>query len=195
MSSSLQRLLQQLDPSQTFEPLERRADAAVNSFRVRSAVIDSWPRFQEFMTDFWLHVHCQILGARQDAGYSRSFVCDLAMKTLSDIYGSPSGFKTAFEMTRTGNEGGLYKVLKDVARHLADEQARREISAKVGAYWYGHSVDELLAASTEYLREFGRYLPSELTEGSAARIRANFNKVLERHPALIRRIRHATRSR
>jgi len=55
------------------------------------------------------------------------------------------------------------------------------------------SVEEQLAASTEYLQKYGHLLPSELTEGSAARIRANLPKVLEEHPHLIQRLRQVGR--
>ncbi|MBC8218657.1 MAG: hypothetical protein H8E73_09345, partial [Planctomycetes bacterium] len=54
-------------------------------------------------------------------------------------------------------------------------------------------VEQKFNVSSEYITKYGRFLPSELTEGSAARIRANFPKVLEKHPRLIQRIRLAVR--
>ncbi len=194
MPTSLQRLLSQLDPDETLDPIDRRADAAINSFRVRSATIESWSRFEELMADFWLHVFCGILGARKDAEYPKDYVRGRALQVLGELYGV-NGPKAAFEYARTGNEGGLYRVLKDVARHVADELARNQIATRVCSYWDGLTADEKIAASSEYLREFGRFLPSELTEEGAIRIRANFWRVLERHPALVRRMRRATRSK
>jgi hypothetical protein len=107
-------------------------------------------------------------------------------------YGT-NGEKAAFEMVRTGSEGGLYAVLKAVARRMINEYAGNEISARISYFWENLSVDEQIEATEEYLGKYGHLLPSELTEGSAARIRANFIKVLEEHPNLIKRMRDVAR--
>ena len=52
-------------------------------------------------------------------------------------------------------------------------------------YWNGLSLPEKLAAPDEYLREFAHLLPEELVDGSAARVRADFPKVLEEHVRLV----------
>jgi hypothetical protein len=44
-----------------------------------------------------------------------------------------------------------------------------------------------LDACSEYLSKYGSLLPPEMTEASAARIRADFRKVLERHPWLLKK--------
>lgn len=59
-------------------------------------------------------------------------------------------------------------------------------------YWNRLSVQEQLAAPLEYLPKYRDLLPWELTEGSAARIRGGFVKVLEQHPHLIRDLRRAS---
>ena len=96
-------------------------------------------------------------------------------------------------MARTGNEGGLYRVLKAMAMRVAEDYAQNEIFAKISAYWRSLSVDEKFDASTEYIAKFSHLLPSELTEGSSARIRANFTNFLEKHPYLIQQIRRVGR--
>lgn len=105
----------------------------------------------------------------------------------------PSGEKAAFEMTRTGNEGGLSRVLKAVAKSISKQLAKTEISARVSCHLDRLSIRQRLAASAEYLEKYGHLLPAELTEGSAARIHANFHKVLAEHPHLMRRMREIGR--
>jgi hypothetical protein len=63
----------------------------------------------------------------------------------------------------------------------------------VGAYLQRLSAREQLDAGSEYLAKYGALLPSELTEASAARIRADFHKVLERHPWLLQQIHNVGR--
>ena len=112
---------------------------------------------------------------------------------LMRAYGS-NGEKAAFEMARTGNDGGLYAVLKKMANSMAEQYIENEVSAKVSFYWNGLTVDEMLKAADEYLSKYGHLLPSELTEGSAGRIRANMPKVLQEHPRLLQRLGRIGRS-
>ena len=49
--------------------------------------------------------------------------------------------------------------------------------------------DEKFEVMGEYISKHGHLLPSELTEGSAVRIKMNFIKVLEEHPRLIKKLR------
>jgi len=88
-----------------------------------------------------------------------------------------------------GNEGGLYAALKAVAMRMAEDYAQNWISSQVSTYLENLSTDEKLDASTEYIAKFSHLLPSELTEKSAARIRANLPKFLEKHPHLIKQTR------
>ena len=101
-----------------------------------------------------------------------------------------NGEKAAFEMVRTGTEGGLYRVLKAVAGRIIADCAENKIAARISNFWETLSIDERLAVSQEYLDKYGHLLPSELTSGSAARVRANFLQVLQEHPNTVKRLRN-----
>jgi hypothetical protein len=111
---------------------------------------------------------------------------------LRNIYG-PGGEKVAFEKARTGNEGGLYAVLKALALTMGEHYAENEIRARIDQYWNQLTADEKLAAAGEYVGRYGHLLPSEMTEGSAGRILASFPRVLEMHPNLLQKIRRVGR--
>jgi len=192
MSTDLERLLRELDPDRTIEPTFRRADEAVNSFRVDRAQIIEWNRFRDCMVRFVAHVEFHVLRLRRPVRSPIDFEWDRATAILVKIYGH-NGEKAAFEMARTGNEGGLYGVLKAVAMRLAEDISKNEIASRVSAFWQNHTPAEVLAASQEYLNKYGHLLSSELTEGSAGRLRANFLKVLENHPEFIQRLRRVGR--
>jgi len=93
----------------------------------------------------------------------------------------------------TGNEGGLYAVVTAVAKHEARQYATSEIAVKVAHYRRSLSDEEKDAAPWEYVQKYGHLLPSELTDGRALRIRANFPEVLQRHPHMIRRLQRVGR--
>ncbi len=190
--TDLDQLLEDLDPERTIEPAFRRADAAINSFPLYHAQILEWVEFTACMANFVAHVESCVLRLKQPVRGSPEFEWGRAAAILMKVYGR-SGEKTAFEFSRTGNEGGLYGVLKTVAMEISNELSTNEITARVHAFWQSHSHQEVLEASRQYLDRYGHLLPSEMTEGSAARIIANFLKVLENHPKLVQRLRRVGR--
>jgi hypothetical protein len=192
MRTRLDGLLSFIDPEENIERTFNRANEAINTFRVRAARIEDWDEFRSCLVAFLRHVDVHTLRLRAPVG-TEEFSWRRCAQILRAIYGSSGGEKAAFELARTGNEGGLGAVLRAFAMHMAEDYSRNEIAAKVSAYWNSLSVAEQLEAASEYLAKYGHLLPSELTEGSAARIRANFWRVLEEHPRLFQRLHRVGR--
>lgn len=192
MQTEIDRLLNSISPEETIVKTFNRANEAINTFCPKSALIENWDEFRCCMAEFQRHVEHHSLRLRGSVDISSDYYWSQCVRVLLKVYGS-SGEKTAFEMARTGNDGGLNAVLRSVAMHVAEGYAKIEIQAKVNAYLKDLTVDQQLAASSEYLAKHGHLLPSEITEKSAARIHANFGKVLEKHPWLILKIHEVGR--
>lgn len=192
MANDLGELLREIGPEQTIEETLNRVSEALNRFPMKRAEIADWESFRGCMVEFVRHVESWALCLRRPVPASFDFCWGRAVGILNRIYG-PNGEKAAFEMARTGCEGGLYAVLKAVATQIAEDVSRNEISARVGVFWNSHSAEELLEASSEYLAKYGHLVPPELTEVSAGRFRGNFRKVLEDHPKLVQRMRQVGR--
>jgi hypothetical protein len=186
--TKLDELLERIHPKHTIEETSARADQALNAFPIDSPVIKDWAEFEAFMACFFCHVESAILHIKPARQMDLDFDLARCAKFLEKQYGK-EGRKAAFEMARTGNEGGLYAVLKKVALKIAEEYSENEIRARVHQFLAELSPDEENAAAKEYIQKFGHLLPSELTEGSAARILASFSKYLEQHPRLIYKLR------
>jgi hypothetical protein len=149
--------------------------------------IADWDDYRNFLADFFRHVESVVLKLRDGAPVNREFYWARCANILDEEFG-PNGFKTAFEMVRTGKEGGLYQVLKTIADKMSEKYSQNEISARIHRYWNSLTLDEKLAAPDEYLDKYGHLLPSEFSEGSAARLRTNFVKILEEYPNIIKRL-------
>jgi hypothetical protein len=187
MASKLDQLLDSIHPRRTIDEVSGRIDEAINTFSAGSSQITEWDDFRKCLVSFMQHVQARALRSREVCETDLDFCWGLCCRLLAKKYGR-NGEKAAFEMARTGNEGGLYAVLKQIARTMADEYSQNEIGARIYHFWDPLSADEKLAATDEYLKKFGHLLPSELTEGSAARIRVDFPKVLQEHPRMLQRI-------
>jgi len=188
MKTKLDRLLESIDPASTLDQVSVRVDDALNSFRVKSGIIKDWQGFRTILTDFYRHVENAILRIQPSFLPGPDFDWGRCCKLLIKEYG-PNGEKAAFEIIRTGAEGGLYGVLRAIARQMIDEYAGNEIAARIGIFWEALSTDEKLAVCQEYLDKYGHLLPYEVTSGSSARVWANFLKVLEEHPGIVKRLR------
>jgi len=195
MDTGMERLLQSIVPERTLEEVDRRVDEALNTFASPSQ-LTNWDAFRRCLVQFLSHVagHLLRLPGRRAPHMGVDFEWGRCCQVLMGLYGG-NGEKAAFEMARTGNQGGLKAVLRRFARGRAEELAKNEVAAKVGAYWKGLSTTEKLGAADEYLGKFGHLLPSELTERSAARIRANLPRVLQEHPKLLQRLQRVGRTR
>jgi len=193
MQTKLDKLLALISPEKTIVETYNRANEAINTFGVDAAQIQDWDRFRYCMAEFLRNLDCRILRLCEPVEASPDYYWRRCAQVLLRVYGQ-SGEKAAFEVARTGNEGGLYGVLKAVAMRVADEYSENEISAKVSAYMDSLTVDEQFDACSEYVIKYGHLLPSEITEANAIRIRANFRKVLKEHPRLLLRFQGVGRS-
>jgi hypothetical protein len=187
MQTELDKLISSISPEETIVKTFNRANEAINTFHPKTALIENWDEFRYCMAEFLRHVERHSLRLRGPIDVSSDYYWSLCVRVLLKVYGS-SGEKAAFEMVRTGNDGGLNAVLRSVAMHVSEGYIKMEIQAKVNAYLMNLAVDQQLAASSEYLAKHGHLLPSEMTEKSAARIHANFGKVLQKHPWLLSKI-------
>jgi hypothetical protein len=188
MSTKLSRLLESIDPSRTLNKVSADVDRAVNSFATRRTTIKDWDEYKNFLADFFRHIESVVLRLGGGAPRNREIYWSRCSNILNNTFG-PNGFKTAFEIIRTGKEGGLYRILKTIADQMAENYSQNEISARISKYWESLTPDEKIAAPDEFLKKHGNLLPAEYTAGSAASLRINFLRVLNEYPYMIRRLR------
>ena len=75
---------------------------------------------------------------------------------------------------------------------MAEDFVHNEVKARVSAYWEGLSLDEKLSAPEEYIEKHNDILSPNIAEETVS-IKANFVKVLENHPVMIKRLRELSR--
>lgn len=192
MKTKLDKLIDNIDPTATLDRISFMVDKAVISFKAGSGVVKNQEEFESIMVNFFCHVENVVLKINPRRLPHPDMDGHRCNNMLRKEYG-PNGENTAFVIAKSGTEGGLYSVLRAVARHMADEYAENYIGSFISEFWDSLSVDEKLAVSKEYLDKYGRLIPSELMEGGAVRVRAFFWKVLEEHPKIINRLRNVNR--
>lgn len=191
-TSKLDEFLETIDPSRNYDRLRARADAGLNSFWVDNAVATDYWEFQRFLARFLCHMDNLLLRLSPSREPDYELDASRCYYLLKEELGDQAD-KVAFNRARTGVDGGLYGLLKKVAELMVEKYAGNEIAARICDFWNSLSLDEKLEVPREYVRKHGHLLPSEMTEGKAARVMVNFRKVLEEHPRLIAQIRRVGR--
>lgn len=188
MPTDLDTLLAQIAPAKTIDVVASRVDQALNTFTIDQAKITDWGEYQTVLSKFFRHAENHVLNMGSFQSPDLEFEWERCCQILNKAFGE-SGDKAAFEMVRTGVEGGLRNVLQHLAKQMVNQYSGREIAARITQFWNNLSFDQQFAVMDEYLTKYGHLLPEELTEGSAARLKANFVQVLNLHPHLTKRLR------
>jgi hypothetical protein len=192
VKTKLCKLLENIDPAHTLDRISNLVDNAINSFRLRRGVVQNREEFETILTNFFCHIENVVLGIRPQRLPHPEIDWHRCSNMLRKEYG-PNGENTAFEIAKSGTEGGLYSVLKAIARHMADEYAGNCIGYYISDFWESLSAKEKVAVSKEYLDKYGYLIPSDLMEGEAVRVRAFFWKMLEEHPKIVQKLRNINR--
>ncbi len=184
----LESLLKSIDPDTTYDDVSARIDNAINSFKLNTGIIETWQQFKKICTEFYCHGENNILGLNPYRISDSDLDWGRCCFKLINAYG-PNGEKAAFEMARTGKEGGIYSVLRTIANKMIDEYSSNEIRSKIILFLDSLSVNEKFSVMDEYIQKYGHLLPDEIMECGAVRVKANFLKVLEEYPLMIKRLR------
>jgi len=191
--SRLETFLTTIDPIRTIDETEQRASQAINSFPTTGATIDDIGEFRTILGRFYWHCDMYILGIPGKSNPDPDFTAGLVMPILDNLYGANS-LPVAFEMASSGVDGGLYRIIKDIAEHRVRYYNSNEVSTRVSAFISTLSPDERTSATQEYIQLYGHLLPNEITQGSGPLLAsAKIHQLLCSHPDLIRRMRDVGR--
>jgi len=188
----IDQLLQYIDPDMVIDGTFARLDNAMNTLPMKPSRITDWEEYRVYMAGFFYHVENVILNCCSTRKFDPVWDWRRCYPFIVTEFGK-NGEKAAFEIARTGVEGGLYSVIRKVGKRIAEHYVEAEIKSKVLYFWNELSVEEKFNVQSEYLTQFAHLFPSELTEGCAARIRADFVKTLQEHPKMVHRLRQIGR--
>lgn len=190
--TKLESLLKDIDPTRTLDEMDRRANAALGRYPLTEARYEDWREYVGCLTHFYAHLEGHLLNLKGPYPGSPAMWWGQCSNVLERIYGR-EGYKTAFQLVRSGTEGGLYGVLKAIARNQARHYADTEIRARISAFWISLSAKERFDAINEYIDKFRGLLPVETRAGSSSGLKVRFWEVLEEHPRMLQRLRRAGR--
>lgn len=188
--TQLDQLIDQIDPNHTSSEVAYRINEARNSFHIPASIVSSWAEFVSLIAMFFAHLESYTLNMVGRRPNDQTFDFSRAMNLLRKPYG-PNAETTACQIAMSSVEGGLRRVLDDLASAMIEIYAQNEIEARINQFWASLSSDEKLETCQEFLDKYGNLLPADVTEGSAPRLKAYFPSFLAKLPALIKRLRNS----
>ena len=178
MATKLERLLEQIDPKNSIDDIEKRVNHAVATYRYAKNTVDSWEECEPCLAQMFQHLQSSLFRFPEELAY------DQAMNLLNKEY---SRFQTVFDIMLSSAEGGIKTILRALARLMVEHYSRRHVSNRVIDYWNGLSVEEKMAAPEEYLNLYSDVLPQDSRD--KIRLKAYFDQVLKEHPFMLKKIR------
>ena len=170
--------------------VERRVDAALNEFEPPGVAISDPAAFEACLAALFHHLELAILGARPHRPPNVSFDLGRYVHLLDREFGRGRSV-AAYDLARTGSGGGLRHILTKLGQAVGREHAENQIRTLVSFYWRSRTPEELASDSADYVAHCEGILPSEMTEGGAARLRASFFDVLCQHPFAVQMVTRA----
>ncbi len=180
---SLSDLTYELDPRRTIDQLNNCAEKSI-----RSEPYHSPPKnhedYRSILGGFGNRCHTNFFGGRYEPNIE--FYSDMCREPLYSIYGS-QWFTITFEMAKTGKNGGLTQVFKDIAFGLASTYSKRKISGIVDRALELLPTETIEKLSLDYRQKWGHIVPRHplfdrwLNDGQPL-AQIFFERVLQNHP-------------
>ena len=184
--------MESIDPSKTIDRTSAAVDDAFNSFRNINP-IKSFDDYEDYMAKFVEHIERGVLKFGSNVPFNKDIWWARYSHLVKKGHG-PDAWKWNYEKILTGKDGGVYKLLKDVAAMILEDRNGKEISARIWMFWESLTDDEKQEAANELLQKFRHILPSEYTgTGGGLYLKMNFPRVLEKYPQLVMEIRRAVK--
>lgn len=194
MGTTLDKLLESIDPSRTLDPRHAKADEAINSFPVSIRKMEkaTYEEIREFIFEFGAHVGETIIDAKTPAG-TRSPLGFWAFEFLETLYGSKPMIEVE-RRVRTGVSGGLLGIMRAIAHAYADRIAKQDIGARVTKVCPSLNFEAQMALAEEYYRKYAYLLPEDIVKSGPTSLLWEQGTYLLDHPYHLRRLRKAQRA-
>ena len=185
--TKLQRVLDDIDPSKTIDPIERKINQALSNFKIQSNTVKSMDEAEALLARFVQAARNAAVGAPADAFADDGINYTQAIHYLSKEYPDQTEYAVR-DIMLTGAEGGISQILRAIARAMAEEIALNGIKYDVEEFWNSLSVQEQIKMPDLYIELCGHMLPEHI-KGPGRYHLAAFWNVLEQHPGMVKRYR------
>ncbi len=184
--SSLEELLETIDPSRTYDVFRRRFDEALRTFPFQSFRVNDWASCDLFVASLFARINTVLLQGASDNNL------DLGLVTFRNVFRSMYGDRPErllYERIIHGHDSGMNGFVRDAIDAAVEFCAAVPIANRVDEYIDSLSNDEYDTAARYYLAKWGHLLPSEITDRGLPRFAPLLRQFLKQHPRSVLQMR------
>lgn len=187
MASKLKQLLDKIDYKNLFAADEIRVERILTEYRSKRNTVEDYDEFKKCLVDFVSRIYSAILNAPNAFENANDiFMYGLSLKFLKTKYPVNTEI-TVYEIMHSGAEGGVYHILKILAKIMTDQIYKDGIEHYISIYLDELNFEEREAAVKEYLKEFKDILPTNY-KNDPTMVLISFEKVLQEHAYMMKRL-------
>lgn len=162
-------------------------DMARQSYQLEKGTVSNHDEFRYIIADYYKHHFAQTVSGQP--AMPDDMAEGNAREILEKVYANEGGVAAALDYSKTGERGGLRRVLDAIAEHMKRDLEKKYI-------WRVHDtfIDPLdkpqqIELVREYFNKFRAYLPAHVLNTDPAYYARNWEELLEQHREIMKHIR------
>lgn len=207
MAKTLEELLEEIDPRNTIDVLERRLNQVFESFDIEKNILDTDEECELTLVDLMVVLYKESGFLKKKAEIHKSmaqFLLGEAFRVLGKEFpknkdsfqylasaGTPYGYTkgVVYEIMQSGTEGGVYSILSTLTKLVIVDRSETMIKHLVEDYLDNKEVAKKFTIAEKYVEKYRHILPAQITEGGAIPP-WGLTALLENHPWMLKSLRH-----
>lgn len=188
MATKLKQLLEKIDNQNLFDDDARRVERVLSEYESTKNTVENYTEFKKCLIEFVSKIYGAIINTPNVfKNADDSIMYDLALRFLKAKYPGNTEI-TVYEIMNSGAEGGVYQVLKTLAKIMTDKIYSDGVDHFISRYVDEIGIEGRQAAVKEYLAEYESFLPSNY-KNDPNMIFLSFEKELREQTFYMKRLR------
>ncbi len=181
MKTKLDNLLEEIHPDVIYNQIGKPMDEAFANYPIQSSTVSSFDELQEVLVD----AYCVFIDTSPDVYLTNISIFDFHFAKVWEILTPALGDTHFREMMVYGIDGGVYEVLKTLAREMERKASESLIKIRISSYWNNLTSTEKQKAPFEYYKKYKFILPQTPGFIKDLQLEKIFLDCLEKHPFVL----------
>ncbi|MFZ1288527.1 MAG: hypothetical protein WAR79_00435 [Melioribacteraceae bacterium] len=185
--TKLKILLNEIEYGNKWKTYELKIEEIISNYNLRENTIKTYAEYRKLLANFMKQIWMAFFDNPNSINHiDEGILINKALETLKNTYHDDTDL-VVFKIMNTGAEGGVYQVLKTLAKNWINNLYNQHIRLKISEFVEKQTWQERENTAKEYLNEFKDILPNNFIS-DPLQIAVSLKNVLIEHPKMIKRI-------
>lgn len=191
--TKLKLLLQEIEYDNKWKTYELKIEEVISNFNLTENTLKTYSEYRQLLAKFTRQIWSVFFDNPNSISHiDDSILITKAIETLKITYHKDTDL-VVFKIINSGAEGGVYQVLKTLAKNWKTSLYNQHIELIVNKFVESLTWQERENAAKEYLNEFKDILPSNF-RNDPLQVAVSLKNILIEHPRMMKRIKELSSS-